>query len=326
LTADGLAREGSEVFRVDTILHSLKGPLLPVRMLLQPLVTAARFMGCASKCDVVHIQACSWWGFLPVIVCAPLNRLFFRKRLVVTFHGARGHIFLRRHHLWAVPIAGMVDKIMVVSPELQEAFANYGITTEVVGIVINIEAFKYRERMRIKPNMVWARQLTEMYDPIATLQVFERVRSSYPDATLTMIGEGAMRPLVEQYIREKQLDGVRLLGQLPNTEMPVEFDRADIFINTSKNDAKPAALLEACAAGLPIVTTDAGGIPDILENGKEGVIVPLGDTDAFAGEVIGLIRDPERARKIGAAARRNAEKYGWPKYAVELERAYGIGA
>ncbi len=325
LTEDGLRRSGAQVYSIDTILHFLSHPLLlPLRVLLQPVVTAFRFLGAARKCDVIHLQACSWWGFLPVLVCAPLNKWFTGKRAVASYHGARGHIFLDKYHAIVAPYMRMLSAIGVVSPELQQAFARYGIETEVMDIIINLDAFHFRERLEIKPNIVWVRQFEEMYDPFAAVTVFESVKKEFPEATITLIGSGSMRSSVERMVVESGLAGVRFTGILPNTKLPDEFDKADIFLNTSKNDAKPAALLEAAAAGLPIVTTAAGGIPDMVTNGEDAVIVPVGDAEALAREIIALIRDPERARRIGIAARKNAERYGWDSYSNELARLYGL--
>jgi len=325
LTEDGLRREGAEVHSVDTILHWLSHPvLLPVRMLLQPLVTACRFVKAASRSDVIHLQICSWWGFLPVLTCAPINRLFFRKPMVATFHGARGHLFVRKHHWWAVPFLRLIDRIAVVSPELESAFEEYGISARQMNVVIDLSSFRFRERAELAPNFVWVRQFESMYDPMATIDVFTAVQKEFPKATLTMIGAGSMRPDVERCVAHRSLAGVRFTGILPNTKLPAEFDKADIFINTSVNDGQPAAVLEAAASGLPIVTTAAGGIPDMIEDGAEGIILPIGDVDAMVEAIISLLRDPERARSLSRAARANAERHGWDAYAAELVSFYGI--
>jgi phenylacetate-CoA ligase len=325
LEVDGLTGEGVEVVRVDTILHKINTPVLaPLRMILQLFVTAARFLKHAPTCDVVHIQACSWWGFLPVLACVPLNRLFVRKRLVISFHGAKGHIWIRSYHWMAVPFLKTADAVLVVSPLLKEAFSRYGIESEVLWNLVDLKRFHFRERPRIEPNIVWIRHMSDMYDPLTALKVFELVKKDVPEATITFIGDGPLRSVLDSYIRSHAVRDVRFTGHMDNERVPDEFDKADIFLNTSRNDGLPTALLEASASGLPIVTTGVGGIPDMMENGAEGIIVPLDDIDALHREVVGLIRDPDRAREIGASARRNAEKYSWERCAVDLVKAYGL--
>ncbi|MCX8052301.1 MAG: glycosyltransferase family 4 protein [Armatimonadetes bacterium] len=324
LMVDGLESAGARVFRVDTILHKLdRSWLKPLRVLLQPLFVAVRFLRTAPKCDVVHVHACSWWGFVPVLVCAPINRLFFRKRFIISYHGGLGHVFLARWAWLVVPFLKMADRIVVVSARLKNVFSEYGIESEVLRNLVDLQRFRFRKRERLQPNIVWIRRFEDVYDPMTALRVFEKVKAGILEATITFIGDGELRADMEKYIEQRGLTGVRFTGRLPNENVPDEFDKADVFLNTSRNDGLPTALLEASASGLPIVTTDAGGIPDMIENGKDGIIVPVGDVDALAREVISLLEDPERAAAIGESARRNAEKYGWDQCAKQLAKLYG---
>ena len=322
----GLESEGVKVLRVDTILHKLdrKKLLFPLRIILQPLVTAARFLRSAPKADVIHIHACSWWGFVPVMVCAPLNKLFTKKRLVISFHGARGHIWIKKHAKLARYFFGMADDIVVVSPQLKEVLAEEGIQTRVLWNLVDLDRFSFRERRNIKPNIAWIRHFEDMYDPMTALRVYEKVKQVIPDVTITFIGDGSLHPQMDRYICEHNLTDIHFTGRLSNAQVPIEFDKADIFLNTSKDDGLPTALLEASAAGFPLVTTNAGGIPCMLENGKEGIIVPVGDIDALANEIIGLIRDPKRAAAMSVAARHNAERYGWAARVEDMEVLYGL--
>ncbi|MHB9035554.1 MAG: glycosyltransferase family 4 protein [Armatimonadota bacterium] len=319
----GLESEGAEVLRIDTILHKLdKKLLLPLRILLQPLATMMRFLRDAPKSDVVHIHAASWWGFVPVMVCAPLNRCIVHKRLVISFHGGAGHIWLKRYARIAIPFFRMVDKTVVVSPQLKMAFKEYGIEADILWNLVDVVKFPFRERREIKPRIVWIRHLEETYDPMAALRVFEIVSSEVPGSTITFIGDGTLRQEMERYIDEHGLTGVRFTGRLPNSEVAGEFEKADIFLNTSRRDGMPTALLEASAAGLLIVTTDAGGIPAMIENGRNGIVVPVGDANALAREVVALISDYGRACAIGRAARLNAEKYDWKARRTDLAKLY----
>lgn len=326
LMVDGLLKEGAEVIRVDTILHCLSSSfLLPLRMLLQFVVTAIRFLRSAPRCDVVHIQACSWWGFLPVLACAPLNKWFVKKRLVISFHGARGHLWIRRFGPIVIPFLRMSDALVVVSPLLKETFAKCGVPSEILWNLVNLDRFHYRERIDIKPDIVWIRHFIDMCDPLTALKAFALIKKEIPDATITFIGNGHLKPQLDQYIAENNLQGVRFTGRLPNEQVPEEFDKASIFLNSSCDDGFPTCLLEASASGLPIVTTNPGGIPDMIQNGVNGIVVPAGDHEALASGVISLIRDKECAHNLGRAARENAEKYDWPRCARDLAVLYNIG-
>lgn len=326
MQVDGLESEGVTVVRVDTILHKLNYPALKyIRLPLQALFTAVRFLRNAPRCDVVHIQACSWWGFLPAYVCVPLNKLFVKKRLVISFHGAEGHIWIKKLRPIVVPILHGADVVVVVSPALKEAFAEYGVKSDVLWNLVDFKRFQFRERPVIKPNILWIRRFTPHYDPMAALKVFAKVKAEIPEASITFVGDGGgLRTEMDKFIEDSRLTDVIYTGWVSDQRVSEEFNKADIFINTSHNDGLPTTLLEASAAGLPIVSTNPGGIPQMLIDGKEGLLAPVGDIDTLANHIIGLIRDPERAHQMGLAARKNAERYSWDRCAKDLAIHYKV--
>ena len=100
--------------------------------------------------------------------------------------------------------------------------------------------------------------------------------------------------------------GIRLLGRRPETEVVRQLEAADVFVHSSWIDNSPNGLCEAMMAGLPVVSTNVGGIPSLLEDEREGLLVPPGDPWAMAGAIRRLAGDPELAARLGAAARRRA--------------------
>jgi glycosyltransferase involved in cell wall biosynthesis len=93
--------------------------------------------------------------------------------------------------------------------------------------------------------------------------------------------------------------------------MPELCDAADILLNSPSIDNMPNSLIEAYAAGLPIVSTNAGGIPYILRHGETGLLVETGDHAALANEAMRLLEEPALAQKIIAAGKQESEKYTW---------------
>lgn len=327
LMVDGLEREGAEVVRIDTILHSLNHRLLlPLRIPLQALVTAARFLKHGRRCDIVHIQACSWWGFLPVFVVGPLNKWFTKKRFVISFHGGGGPVWIAKYKRLVLPYLRMADSVVVVSTKIQEAFVKHGIDAKILWNLVDIDRFAFRERKAAKPNLVWIRHFEDVYDPLTALEVFAKVKRVIPEASITFIGDGSLKSEMDKFISSNRLSDVRFTGRLANDAVPKIYEEVDIFLNTSKRDGLPTALLEANASGLPIVTTDAGSIPDMMDGGKAGVVLGIGDADALANAVIELVRNPEKTHNLSVWGRRNAEKYSWRRCAQDLIVHYGLQA
>jgi glycosyltransferase involved in cell wall biosynthesis len=106
---------------------------------------------------------------------------------------------------------------------------------------------------------------------------------------------------------------VTFTGRVENSDMPALYARADCVVNPSTVDNMPISLLEAFASGLPVVTTNAGGIPDMLQDGVSGILVPIGDADAMGREVSRVLADKALAARLAAAGRAEAERYAWPR-------------
>lgn len=322
LLEEGLRAEGAEVVRVDTILHSINRPgLRTLRVSLQVISVALRLARVGRACDVLHVQASSRAGFVPMLVTGPLARLL-RRPVVLHFHGGTGHLWLAQYHRWLLPFFRMADRTLVVSPQLESAFRDLGVETEVFWNLVPLERFSYRERSGKDPKLVWVRHLEPVCDPMLALDVHERVCAEFPGAELTLVGDGTLRPDVEREIAHRGLGGVYLVGAVAPERVPALLDESEIFLNTSRHDGVPTSILEASAAGLPIVSTAVGGVPSMLVDGESGLLASAGDADELAARILDLLRSPDVCRRLSRGARKNAESYGWDHAASHLERIY----
>ncbi len=203
------------------------------------------------------------------------------------------------------------------------SFRSRGIRTELDRNLFDAELFRFRQRDRIAPKLAWTRSLEEIYDPFAAVNVYELVREQYSDATLVMTSDGSLGGALRDYIKQRGLAGVTLTGRIPMAQVARVMDEADICLNTSRIDGLPTALLEAAASGLPIVTTEAGGIPSLFEQDVSALIVRVGDVEGLASAVMNLVANPEKARRMGEAARDVAMAYTWERVSGEVARNYG---
>ena len=134
------------------------------------------------------------------------------------------------------------------------------------------------------------------------LEAFARAHKVHPDARLTLIGDGPARPALEARTRDLGLgDAVRFAGYLGQDEVAAELARADLFALPSFAEGVPVVLMEAMAAGLPVLTTAITGIPELVEDGISGRLVVPGDIDAFADAMQALLADPATGRAMGQA-------------------------
>ena len=112
------------------------------------------------------------------------------------------------------------------------------------------------------------------------------------------------------------------MGKVAPERMPELYDKADVFINASVIDNMPLSIIEAFAAGLAVVTTDAGGIPYIVEDGRNGLLARCGDEQSLAQAVLRLFDEPGLAVRLAAAARARLRDYTWAAVRGEWLRLY----
>jgi len=137
------------------------------------------------------------------------------------------------------------------------------------------------------------------------LAIFQRVARVVP-SRLVMIGDGPDRSRAESFVREHHLrDKVFFLGNVPNLEEIV--GASDLFLLPSEAESFGMAALEAMASEVPVIATSAGGLPEVIDDGETGYLLPVGDVDAMSARAIEILSDPQRQRRMGRAARDIAE-------------------
>jgi glycosyltransferase involved in cell wall biosynthesis len=138
----------------------------------------------------------------------------------------------------------------------------------------------------------------------------------HPAATVTLAGPGTP-PAFDGH------DGVEWAGWLDADDKRRLLDAADVFVLPSTSEGLPVALLEAMAYGKAVVATTVGGVPDVVDHGEDGLLVPPGDTRVLAGTLADLAADPDRVRSLGRAAAARARSRTPEDLARELDRLYG---
>lgn len=237
------------------------------------------------------------------------------KRMILFLHGGNLPVFGPENRAWVERVFHRADRVLAPSEFLAETFREWGIDVRVIPNVLAIESYEYSPRTEAGPNLLWMRTFHEHYDPKMAVRVFARVVEKYPDARMTM--GGADHGLLEETRNEARRLGVDDQIQFPGYMLAPAKRRAfaenDIFLNTNVVDNMPVSLLEAAASGLVPVATAVGGIPALITNGLNGVLVAAGDDEAMAVEVCQLLADSGRYAALSAAARELAERSSWPQ-------------
>lgn len=167
------------------------------------------------------------------------------------------------------------------------------------------------------PLVVLVGRLVAVKEPHLALDVWRLVRRDIPDATLVVVGDGDLAPS----LRARGDTGVVFLGW--RRDLATILADADLALLTSRNEGTPVALVEAAAAGVPAVATRVGGVPSVVADGATGALVAPGDATAIASAVVSLLRDAERRRAMGAAARERAvERFSDARLLADLRELY----
>lgn len=304
----------------------------PIRFLqrikyLRTIVTSLVFFGSlirrVPRCDIVHAFSAAYWSYL----LAPLPALavgrLFGKHTVLNYRSGEADDHLA-HWRTAVPtMHRLADVIAVPSGYLVDVFARYGLEARSISNFVELDRIPYRRRHPIRPVFLAARNLELLYNVRCIIDAFALVQREIPEAQLLIAGEGSERATLEVHVSELGLRHVEFLGRADPELMGSLYDRAEIYLNSPNIDNMPGSIVEAYAAGLPVVTTDAGGIPYIVRHDQTGLLVPRGDHAAMAAAALRLLRDPEAAARLADAARAECmHRYVWPAVRDEWTALY----
>jgi glycosyltransferase involved in cell wall biosynthesis len=275
------------------------------------------------RADVVHVMSASYWSFL----LAPLPAIVAARRLgkpvLLNYHSGEADDHLAHWGALVHPWLKMVDKIVVPSVFLRDVFARYGYQAQVVHNVIDTGRFHYRRRVPLVPAFLSVRNFEPHYGVEYTLLAFALLRTAFPGATLTIAGMGAQEPELKRLAEALALRNVRFIGPVDSASMPALYDAHSIFLNSSFVDNQPLSVLEAMASGMPVISTGVGDLPNMVQDGVSGTLIPVGDPAAMAKAAALLLRQPERALLMAERARESLTRYDWKNVAPAWTDVYG---
>ncbi|MEW6051358.1 MAG: glycosyltransferase family 4 protein [Candidatus Zixiibacteriota bacterium] len=221
-----------------------------------------------------------------------------------------------------VPLMRCADRILVTSPSLAERIGKYGLDALGVGPLLDSDSFECREVREVQPKLLSVLPLEPSMNVGCVIQAFRLVKQKYPRAELLIAGEGSQRDALESIIAAERIGSVTFIGHVRHDEMECFFQQADLCVCGASRDDLPYSLFEALASGLPVVTTDAGAIPDYLTDGQTCLMVSLNDHVAMAEKVIALVENPELTARLSRNGRRLAEQFSSDRKGSDIRRLY----
>lgn len=152
------------------------------------------------------------------------------------------------------------------------------------------------------------------------IQAIALLLPRYPMLRLKILGDGSGRASLEKLVRDTHLEEkVTFVGRVPREETRAYYQEASVFVLPSLNEGMSNALLEALACGLPIITTQTGGTKELVEDGKNGILVPFRSAQKIADALETYLLHQEQAQNFGRDSRRRAEACNWQQVAVQFK-------
>lgn len=307
----------------------LPGPLALLQRIkyVRTIVTSIAYLGglvrCARKNDVLHAFSASYWSYLLAPLPALAVARFFGCRAVLNYHSGEAEDHLA-HWRTAVPtMKRLADRIVVPSGYLVEVFGRFGLHSRAIANFVDLDRLPYRRRAALTSRFLSNRNLEPLYNVACTIRAFAKVQERVPEAILTIAGDGSQRAELESLVETLKLRNVNFVGRVNPENIGVLYDTHDIYLNSPNIDNMPLSIVEAFACGLPVVSTDAGGIPFVVENGVNGTLVKSGDADAMADAVLRLLGAPAIADEMAMRARQECEtRYVWRAVRRDWESLY----
>lgn len=273
--------------------------------------------------DGLCIQVYSGPSFVVEDIASWLGK-FYQKPVIMFLHGGSMPSFIARYPDWSRRVLGRARTIVTPSAYLASAIKPYGLNARVIPNLLNLDEYSYRHRSTVRPSLIWMRTFYDYYCPALAIEVLVKLLPNFPDATLTMAGQdkgllSATRELVRRLDLGKQ---VRFPGFLDVTGKQREFAQHDIFLNTTRIDNMPICLLEAGAFGTPIISTNVGGVPFLVQDGQTALLTHVDDAAAMSDAVKRLLSEPGLASKLSASGRALAESCGVEQVLPQWEQIF----
>lgn len=319
LLKDLLSAEGVSVTLVQTnapYQPEIIGRIMVVRALFRIVPYLVRLWRVAGRVDLFHIFANSGWSWQLFTAPAVWIAWLRNTPVIINYHGGGARDYLNRSIRWVRPTMKRADGIVVPSGFLQEVFLKYGVDAEIIPIIIDLDRLKpcpqRGERYLSGPHLVITRNLESIYDIQTAIHAVSILSKTVSGIRLSIAGDGPLRSQLHELVRQLELeDIVTFTGKLTPDDIATLYQEADIMLNPTTVDNMPNSVLESLACGIPVITTDVGGIPYIVEDGKTALMVEVGDAEGMAAQVNRLLRDSSLFEALVENGKNEVLAYTW---------------
>ena len=273
---------------------------------------------------LVVIDTYSGKAFIYAFLCSRLCLLLNLKYIMILHGGDLANILRTKK-----TIAKMIFSLSYIniSPSryLQNVFIDSGFQVKYLPNSIILNNYNFKLRKRCEPKLLWVRSIHKIYNPSMAIRVTSKLKKYFPNVKLCMVGPNKdnSKELCMTMIKELCLEKhVSFAGLMLNKDWISLSTQYDIFINTTNYDNLPVSLIEAMALGMPIVTTNVGGIKYLQKHRQDALLVERDDCDEMVKNIREIIANKTLAENLSINARKKSEEFDWEFLKLEWQQTF----
>ncbi len=265
-----------------------------------------------NRTDFVLIDTYSTVNFYYALVVSQLCR-FLKLKYMSILRGGNLPVRLKKSPKLSRAIFNHAYKNIAPSEYIQSNFEDLGYHNIVcIPNSIEISNYVFQERSFYKVKLLWVRSFSKIYNPLLAIKILKGLKDINIEAELCMVGpdsDGSMQEAMD-CAKELKIE-ITFTGKL-SKEAWIELSKDyNIFINTTNFDNMPVSVMEAMALGLPVISTNVGGMPFLIENGLTGILVEPDSVEVFIKAIKELLKSSKKSNIMAVNARKKAEQLDW---------------
>lgn len=290
------------------------------------LDTVATIFNRRHDYSIANVDVYSGRAFLMAeAACAALRAV--RKPYILTLRGGNLPQFSSRRGKRVARLLASAVAVTTPSQYLLDRMTSYRADLQLVPNPLDLAGYPFRAREKPAPRLIWLRSFHSTYNPSLAAQTVALLSDQFPDIQLTMVGrdkgDGSLQVFERTADQLGIADRVTVLGAVAKSEVPRVLQEADIFLNTTNVDNTPVSVMEAMACGLCVVSTDVGGMPYLIDDHQDGLLVPPQNPPAMADGVRRVLSDTSLAARLSRGGRKKAETFDWTTILPKWKQLFG---
>ncbi|MBR9915506.1 MAG: glycosyltransferase family 4 protein [Algicola sp.] len=266
----------------------------------------------AKSTDAVLIDTYSTQNFYYAWIIGHLCQ-FLKLPYITILHGGNLPTRLQSHPKKSRSLFENAHYNVAPSLYIKRAFEDFGIDNLIhIPNSIEIKKYPFEQKAYEVPKLLWVRSFSKIYNPSMAIKVLNQLQKTYNNAELCMVGPDSDGSLKEVMALVETLElSVKFTGKLSKEDWVALSKDYNIFLNTTNFDNMPLSVVEAMALGFPIVSTNVGGIPYLIEDQQTGLLVEPENVEGMTNAILGILKNSESRQAMISAARIQAEKLDW---------------